>query len=421
MSALSLMFLLACSEDSVDTGHVDDTGDTDTSDTDTSGTDDSGTDDTGTDPAEDEATLRAAIDGSTDAAEALSAIATSGGLPVLTAEGSYLFACLCGTGDWSLAGDHDDWAGAAMSRTGAMSWIEVDVPAPDGSLYKFTDGTDWIPDPLGRRYGYDDFGIHSIVRASAAHLERWYDISSSALSGRDLHVWVPQDGSFSHTLYVQDGQNLFDPEAIWGGWRLQESLPDDMLVVGIENTWDRISEYTHTTDYLHDTTYGGLGAEYAALQEETIRPLMESAYGEAATVGVMGSSLGGLISLYIAHTYPERYDFTASLSGTVGWGSLGLSNPTVIELMQSAGHQAPAVYIDSGGSGTCLDSDGDGTDDDGTDSDNYCVNLQLRDVLSGIGYTFDVDLWHWHEEDAPHNEYAWSERVFRPLEVFESL
>ena len=46
------------------------------------------------------------------------------------------------------------------------------------------------------------------------------------------------------------------------------------------------------------------------------------------------------------------------------------------------------------------------------------LNLQLRDVLTKIGYTFEADLWHWHEQDAPHNEYAWAERVFRPLELF---
>jgi len=408
MSVLSLGLLLACGEAPASDSRPADT------DTDTDTDDD-------TDGDGDEALLRAAIDGIGDAAEALAAIAASDGLPVRTASGSYLFACLCGDGDWALAGDHEDWVGQAMARTGALSWIEVDISSPDGSLYKFTDGTAWIPDPLGRRYGYDALGTHSIVHASAAHLERWYGLSGSGLTDRDLHVWVPQDGEFSHTLYVADGQNLFDPDAAWGGWRLQESLPDDMLVVGIENTAARITEYTHTTDTLHGTTYGGEGAAYAALQEEVIRPLIASAYGESARVGVMGSSLGGLISLYIAHTYPDRYDFAASLSGTVGWGSLGTSNPTIIELMAAAGHQAPAIYIDSGGSGTCLDADEDGTDDDGSDSDNYCVNLQLRDVLSDIGYTFEVDLWHWHERDAPHNEYAWAERAFLPLAAFESI
>ena len=369
----------------------------------------------------DEALLRAAIAGMIDPAEALETVARSAGLPVETSTGGHLFACLCGPGAWSLAGDHSDWSEQEMSRSGELSWIEVALTEPDGSRYKFTDGSDWIADPLGRRYGYDSYGMYSLVRSSEAHLQHWYGLTDGTLAARDLHVWVPAGGAFTHALYVHDGQNLFDPEAIWGGWRLQESAPAEMLIVGIENTADRIDEYTHTTDVIHEQTMGGQGAQYAALVEETIRPMMEATYGEPAVTGVMGSSLGGLISLYIAHLYPGRYDLAASLSGTVGWGSLGSSEPTIIELMAEAGHQSTAIYIDSGGSGSCIDADADGIIDDGEDFDNYCVNLQLRDVLATIGYSFDVDLWHWHEPDAPHNEYAWSERVYIPLNVFASL
>ena len=421
MSARSgLLLLIACGES--DTGSVVEHTDTeDTTDTGDTGNTDTGDTGNTTPDTSDEAILRAAIAGEHDAEAALTLIAASGGFPVETASGDYLFACLCGSEDWMLAGDHEGWVGQPMSRTGALSHVEVTIPSPDGSLYKFTDSTNWIADPLARRYGTDSHGTHSIVRATAAHLERWYGLSASGLLERDVRVWVPDGGHFTHSLYMHDGQNLFDPGAIWGGWRLQESLPDGLLVIGIDNTADRFAEYTHTTDLLHGTSYGGQGADYAALVEEHIRPLMESAYGVPDTVGVMGSSLGGLISLYIATQYPDRYDMALSLSGTVGWGSIGTTNPTIIEQMAASGHQGPAIYIDSGGSGLCRDSDSDGIDDDGTDFDNYCVNLQLRDVLAGIGYTSGVDLWHWHEEDAPHNEYAWAERVFRPLELFVSL
>lgn len=378
--------------------------------------------DTAAEAAADEALLREAIAGETDAAEALSAVAARGGLPVATEAGSYLFACLCGDGDWMLAGDHDGWAGQDMAQTGALWWIEVEIPDPDGSLYKFTDGEDWIPDPLGRRYGFDDNGEYSLVRASAAHLERWYAVDGQGLAARDLQVWVPKDGVFSHLLFAHDGQNLFDPGAMWGGWRLQDSLPDDMLVVGIDNTWDRMEEYTHTTDVLDGDTYGGWGDDYAALVEQDIRPMMIAAYGEPEVVGTMGSSLGGLISLYIAHVYEGQYDMAISLSGTMGWGSLGANNPTIIEIYADAGHRSTALYLDSGGGGDCYDSDGDGIDDDDLEADdNYCENAQLRDVLADAGYEYEVDLWHWWEPDAEHNEAAWADRVWRPLETFAGL
>ncbi|MCK6502202.1 hypothetical protein L6R53_02155 [Myxococcota bacterium] len=371
----------------------------------------------------DEALFREAVLGAVEPAVALAEIAAGGGLPVQTATGSFLFGCLCGDGAWALAGDHDGWVGAAMERSGALSWIEVEVPSPDGSLYKFVEGgTTWTADPMARRYGYDDFGEHSLVRASAAHLERWLDVGGEGLAGRELRVWVPDGGAFTHALYAQDGQNLFDPQATWGGWRLQDSLPDGMLVVGVDNTADRMDEYTHVPDVIHGTTWGGRGDAYADLLTGTIRPLIEAEYGAAEVHGVMGSSLGGLVSAHVVHRYPQDWDMAISLSGTMGWGSIGADNETMPERWVAAGHGPVALYLDSGGGGTCWDGDGDGVpDDDPGASDNYCENAWMAESLAGVGYQWEVDLWHWHEPGASHDEAAWAARVWRPLEIFAAL
>ncbi len=122
--------------------------------------------------------------------------------------------------------------------------------------------------------------------------------------------------------------------------------------------------------------------------------------------------------------YPDRYDFAASLSGTFGWGSIGLHNETLIERFQAAGKQPTLLYLDSGGGpgSGCVDSDQDGILDDSPDAaDNYCETVQLRDVLLAAGYESDKTLWHWWEKDAPHNEAAWAARVFRPVQIFEAL
>ena len=395
----------------------DDTGDDDTGDDDT-GDDDSGDDDTGGDPT-DEELFRAAIDGEMDAEEALARIAASGGLPVETDTGSFLFGCLCGGAGWMLAGDHEGWGGQELTQAGQLWWIETEVPTPVGSLYKFTDGDAWTSDPLGRCFGFDEFGEYSLVRASGAHLERWYAVEGFGLEPRDLQVWVPDGGTFTHLLLAHDGQNLFHPEAIWGGWHLQESLPEGILVAGIDNTGARMDEYTPVADLLHGVEMGGLGDDYADLVELVVRPLIEDHYGQAQVVGTMGSSLGGLISLHIADRYPDRYQMAISLSGTMGWGSIGADNPTMIETYPAAGHRDAWLYLDSGGWGTCFDADGDGIEDDDPNSaDNYCENVQLRDALVEAGYQYDVDLWHWHEQGADHNEMAWAARVWRPLEIF---
>ncbi|MEZ4385394.1 MAG: alpha/beta hydrolase-fold protein [Nannocystaceae bacterium] len=369
-----------------------------------------------------------AIEGELDPGDALQQIADSDGLPIAGDGDVFYFACLCGPGVWSLAGDFNGWSPQVMSEAGALRWIAADVPAPDGAKYKFVDAVDsYIADPMGRRYGYDAFGEYSLVRASAPHLERWYNMRGFGLGPRDLQVYVPQGGQFSHAIYAADGQNLFDPGAIWGGWGLQESLPGEMLVVGVDNTAARMDEYTHVADELQGEAVGGKGPDYAKLVHELIRPRMEAAYGAAELTAVMGSSLGGLISLFIADRYPDDYDMVISMSGTVGWGSIGdgVANPTILDIYEQAGKRPFAIYLDSGGGDggmACVDADLDGVADDNLSaSDNYCVNIQLRDALIDLGYTFDVDLWHWWEPDAPHNEIAWGERVGIPLGYFAGL
>ncbi len=408
-------------DDTADDAAVDDdTGDDDAGDDD-AGDDDAGDDDSGG-MSEDEALLRQAIDGLVDPDEALETVAARGGLPVETTSGDYLFACTCGPVSWSLAGDHEGWSGQPMTASGALWWIEVAVPEPDGSKYKFTDGAAWIPDPRGRRFDHDEFGEISLVRASAPHLERWYRVEGFGLQPRDVQVWVPAAGSYTHLLLVHDGQNLYDPDAIWGGWRLQESLPAAMLAAGVDNTPARMDEYTHVEDYLHDTWYGGEGDAHADLVELVVRPLIEDAYGTPQAVAVMGSSLGGLASFHTAGRHEGRYDMAISLSGTMGWGSIGADNETMIERYEAAGHRDTALYLDSGGNGTCVDADGDGIwDDDPAATDNYCENQQFRDVLEAAGYVSGTDLWHWWEPDAPHNEAAWADRVWRPLEIFAAM
>ena len=58
---------------------------------------------------DDEILLRQAIAGDVDAGEAMRTIAGRGGHPVATAAGGFLFACLCGPGEWALVGDHNEW------------------------------------------------------------------------------------------------------------------------------------------------------------------------------------------------------------------------------------------------------------------------------------------------------------------------
>lgn len=342
------------------------------------------------------------------------------GWPLLTDAG-YLFVSLDPMLT-ELAGDHDMWMPEPMMKDQGFAWI-VEKTLPDDDHYKLTDGNAYASDAWSRSYNYDQFGEISLAKPKVAHLDRFFGVAGNGLSPRTVRVWRPTDPA-THVLYVHDGQNLFDPSAIWGGWHLQDSAPKGMMFVGIDNTPARMDEYTHVTDDIGSGTLGGKGDAYADFVKTIVRGLVQKRYGEPKVIGTMGSSLGGLIALHMADRDPGMYAFAASLSGTMGWGSIGANvhNETMIERYKKHGHKGTKLYVDSGGDGSCFDSDNDGIqDDDQNASDNYCENAQLKATLEGVGYADGADLFYFHQPGAMHNEAEWAARVFRPLQDFAGL
>ncbi len=379
----------------------------------------------------DEEVLRDLIAGlRTDVDAVLHDVAWRGGLPAQTREDTFLFVAQTRDGPLSLAGDFNGWTPTPMTRGEGLYWAEVAIPDPAGQGYKFTDGEAWSADPRARSYTYDAHGELSLVAPtpSASRIDRWPSLQAHGLRARDLRVLVPAGEGPWPVLYVQDGQNLFDRSAFWGGWRLDESvtaLDTPVLVVGIDASAARLDEYGHAEDVIGGQTYGGQAEAYARLVHEDVRGHVEAVYGSTGLDGLLGSSMGGLVSLYVAHRYPDAFAFAGSLSGTLGWGRFGLENPTMQALYEGEGVQHTVLYVDSGGSDGgdgCSDPDGDGSfADDPNHTDNYCTNRQFADAMAELGYSWDVDLFHWHEAGATHDEAAWRARVHRPLEIFVGL
>ena len=68
-------------------------------------------------------------------------------------------------------------------------------------------------------------------------------------------------GGSYRTLLMHDGQNLMNPDAAWGGWRMDEALADpawaDVVLLAVDNASDRFEAYTHTIDTIDGEVYGG--------------------------------------------------------------------------------------------------------------------------------------------------------------------
>ncbi len=366
-------------------------------------------------------------------------VAYSGGFPIRE-DGVLAFAWFDearGGGTFTVAGDFNGWDGDALPLDQPVAGfpfyvriVPVSEPLPR-TLYKLVrhlvdDSVDWFADPWARRYGYDDFGEYSLAEAGAApsHLERWPRFSDGAggLDARTLLVYVPRDlpAGGARVVYMHDGQNIFDPQAFFGGWHAQEAADgaiaggvEPFFIVGIPNTPARFEEYTPVTEMIGGSVAGGRADEYVAFLSEGIKPFIDARYPtrvSAADTAVVGSSLGGVASMYALWARPDVFGHAGSLSGTLWWGGGTLSNPTMMHMYGMTPPPGSATfYLDSGGDdgGGCVDSDGDGVHDDGSDSDNYCPTLDMVDVLAPLGNTVD---YQW-DPGAPHNEAAWSARL----------
>jgi predicted alpha/beta superfamily hydrolase len=226
---------------------------------------------------------------------------------------------------------------------------------------------------------------------------------------RDLIVYLPpgydaQPQRRFPALYLHDGQNLFDgatsviPGMDWHvGQTADQCIYDGrvepLIIVGIYNAGkQRLGEYTPT----RAPKLGGGGASrYAKFLLEEVRPFVDAQYrvqNGPENTGIGGSSLGGLVSLYVGLKQPKIFGKIAALSPSVWW------NERVILQFASAAKVLvrARVWLDVG------TREGPRTVDDAE---------RLRDVLLSKGWQLDQNLHYERVEGAEHNEAAWAQRV----------
>src|SRR5580658_10334179 len=145
----------------------------------------------------------------------------------------------------------------------------------------------------------------------------WLHELSSRIFGntRLLRVWLPPDydgwGDTRYpVLYLNDGQNLFEPATAFAGvhWQVGETVTRliaeekirPLIIVGIDNTKNRASEYIPYNSK-DPKVPNAKGSCYPDFLQREVMPLIEERYAVLTgpeNTGLGGSSLGGLITLY---------------------------------------------------------------------------------------------------------------------------
>jgi predicted alpha/beta superfamily hydrolase len=122
---------------------------------------------------------------------------------------------------------------------------------------------------------------------------------------------------------------------------------EPLVIVGVYNTGDRrLAEYTHERDWERG---GGEAKDYGRLLTEEMMPWIAGQYRvrtEREQTGVGGSSLGGLVSLYLGPALRRAFGKLAVLSPSVWWNHksiLGYLNERAPEIWER-----PRLWLDVG-------------------------------------------------------------------------
>ena len=273
-----------------------------------------------------------------------------------------------------------------------------------------------------------------LPKVEVGRIERMERFPSRHVDARHVDVWLP-DACTATTrcdvLYMHDGQMLFDANTTWNrqAWNVHTTLARliaegrvaPTIVVGIWNNGERRhSEYFPEKFLRHvpepqraQLVAKGLAGRpradaYLRFLVEELKPAIDARY--ATNPGrdhsfVMGSSMGGLISIYAMNEYPQIFGGAAGLS--THW--VGKAEPNAVLPLAAftylRDHLAPPdgrrLYMDHGT----------------TELDALYPTYQafVNQIVRDRGYVEDRDAMLRVFDGTGHNERAWAARLEIPL------
>jgi len=258
-------------------------------------------------------------------------------------------------------------------------------------------------------------------------MQRFEDFKSRFVAPRHVDVWCPTGYSENDErypiFYMHDGQNLFAPISSLSGasWEMDKAVDRLMnantirgaIVVGIWNTELRWREYMPQKPYWaramrrhHESFNARAGGDplsdaYLQFLVEEVKPFVDSKFRtrtDKHNTFVMGSSMGGLISLYAICQYPDVFSGAGCLSTNWPAGEHELVNEMAKALPDAASHK---LYFDYG--------------TEGLDALYEPYQAQMDKHLREVGYVENENWMTRKFEGAAHNEAAWCARVEIPL------
>jgi predicted alpha/beta superfamily hydrolase len=272
------------------------------------------------------------------------------------------------------------------------------VHASSGPSFEPLDTNAALGDPQSPLNRLETFEFHSAIlpepdRQITVYLPTQY----AAETGRSFPV-----------MYLHDGQNLFDPRTSYvpgHTWRAGltadrlalEGRAEPVILVGIANTGlRRMAEYTPTRDFRMG---GGEGSRYGRVLIEEVKPFIDRTFRtlpDAACTGLGGSSLGGLITLFLGLQHPEVFSRLAVISPSIWW-----DHRSILSFVTSANPRPNLrIWLDIGtaeGARHVRDTE------------------LLARLLRKHGWTPGLDLAFQTFPGAIHNEDAWADRFDQVL------
>ncbi|HEX8707267.1 MAG TPA: alpha/beta hydrolase-fold protein [Pyrinomonadaceae bacterium] len=220
---------------------------------------------------------------------------------------------------------------------------------------------------------------------------------------RQVAVWLPPgyDSEPSRrypVLYMQDGGSVLVV------WRMDEIAKplilarqiEPLIIVMVSNGGtqdDRFDEYTPTRAVGFKS--GGKADSYGRMLTEELKPFIDSEYRtlpDAAHTALGGTSLGGLVSLYLGLKYPTVFGRLAVMSPSVWW-----DNKMIVgKVKKLTPKPATRIWLDIG-----------------TGEGQRVVGevKELRDALVKSGWVLNSDLMYFEAKGGEHNDESFVRRV----------